>query len=79
MDAVQATFRNGQLELSKPVDWPDGTRADVIPIVPVSGSSEIGAHPTAWPEGYFEQTSGALAQEKLERPDQGQLPSRDEW
>ena len=32
-----------------------------------------------WPEGYFKETSGALAGEKFERPDQGELDQRDIW
>lgn len=33
----------------------------------------------AWPEGYFEQTAGALVGEDFERPPQGELPRRDDW
>lgn len=33
----------------------------------------------AWPEGYFEQTAGALQGEHFERPPQGELPNRVEW
>ena len=38
MDSLQvqsatATFRNGRLELTSPVDWPDGTQVQVIPLV----------------------------------------------
>jgi hypothetical protein len=32
-----------------------------------------------WPEGYFQQTAGALAGEEFERPPQGDLPVRDHW
>jgi hypothetical protein len=32
-----------------------------------------------WPDGYFEQTAGALAGEQFERPPQGDLPVRDDW
>ncbi len=32
-----------------------------------------------WPDGYFEQTAGALASEQFERPPQGELPVRDDW
>lgn len=34
---------------------------------------------SGWPVGYFEQTSGALAGEEIERPPQGDLPRRDDW
>ena len=33
----------------------------------------------AWPDGYFAETSGALAGERFERPEQGELDQRDIW
>ncbi|MEX2170208.1 MAG: hypothetical protein WD851_12925 [Pirellulales bacterium] len=80
MHAVQATFRNGQLELMQPVDWPDGTRAEVIPLTyTASPSKESVEGQRSWPVAYFEQTAGALAGEEFERPPQGDLPMRDVW
>jgi len=38
------------------------------------GDSENG-----WPPGCFEQTAGALAGERFERPSQGDMPIRDDW
>ena len=32
MGTVTAVFRNGRIELSQSVDWPDGTRVEVTPI-----------------------------------------------
>jgi hypothetical protein len=32
MGSITAVFRNGQIELAEPVDWPDGTRVEVTPI-----------------------------------------------
>ena len=32
MGSITAVFRNGQIELIEPVDWPDGTRVAVTPI-----------------------------------------------
>ncbi len=32
MRAAIAVFRAGRLELAGPVDWPDGTKVDVIPM-----------------------------------------------
>ena len=32
MGTITAVFRNGQIELVEPVDWPDGTRVEVTPI-----------------------------------------------
>jgi hypothetical protein len=81
MHSIQATFRNGRLELMQPVDWPDGTRAEVIPL-PSSTPTRLqpeADRPTAWPPDYFERTAGALAGEVFERPPQGTLPVREDW
>jgi hypothetical protein len=32
-----------------------------------------------WPPGYFEETAGALADEPMERPAQGELEVRERW
>ena len=32
-----------------------------------------------WPDGYFDETAGALAGEKFHRPEQGELPQRYAW
>jgi len=32
METVTATFRNGRVELSRPVDWPEGTQVQVMPL-----------------------------------------------
>jgi hypothetical protein len=32
MRGVTAVFRNGQIELAEPVNWPDGTRVEVTPV-----------------------------------------------
>jgi hypothetical protein len=34
---------------------------------------------TGWPEGYFEDTAGAFADEEFERPPQGEFPRRETW
>lgn len=77
MHPVQATFRNGRIELMQPVDWPDGTRAEVIPL-PHAASVDAAVFPTAWPRGYFEETAGALAGEVFERPSPGSVPLRED-
>lgn len=32
MKTATATFRNGRLELTSPVDWPDGVKVEVRPL-----------------------------------------------
>ena len=77
MDSVQATFRNGQLELAQPVDWPEGTRVEVVPLLTPPPSN--GVEDFTWPPGYFVQTDGALEGEEFERTSQGELPVRENW
>ena len=80
MQPVQATFSNGRLELLESVDWPDGTRAEVIPLLKTTTSDEKGSEPSqAWPADYFETTAGAFADEPLERAPQGDFPNREDW
>jgi predicted DNA-binding antitoxin AbrB/MazE fold protein len=69
-DHVPAIFDAGVFRPLEPVDWPDGTRAEVTLISPQSQT---------WPTSYFEQTAGALQGEAFERPSQGELPQRDAW
>ena len=40
---------------------------------------EDGSQGDQWPEGYFEQTAGAFANEPLERAPQGEPDSRESW
>jgi hypothetical protein len=77
---IPAVFESGVFRPLAPVDWPDGTRAEVIPVVPATAppSGTAGGSAT-WPPDYFDQTSGALAGEDFERPPQGDLPQRQEW
>ena len=34
MNGVSAIYRNGQVELTMPVNWPDGTAVEVTPVQP---------------------------------------------
>jgi len=44
MQKVLATFRNGHVELAVPVDWPEGTAVEVIPV-----QQRIGMREADWP------------------------------
>jgi predicted DNA-binding antitoxin AbrB/MazE fold protein len=77
--SISAVFNDGVFRPLEPVDWPDGTRAEVIvsPMTPLL--TEVAERCITWPAGYFEQTAGALACEEFERPPQGDLPAREDW
>jgi predicted DNA-binding antitoxin AbrB/MazE fold protein len=70
-DHIPAIYDSGVFRPLGPVDWPQGTRAEVV--LPSTASQ------VSWPANYFEQTAGSFAGEVLERPTQGDLPRREEW
>ncbi len=41
MQHVTATFRNGRVELAELVDWPEGTRVEIRPLVAPSVLTEV--------------------------------------
>ena len=79
MNSANATFRNGRIELSEHVDWPEGTAVEVRPLDQKTANGSLSAGDSDWPNNYFESTAGTLAGERFERPDQGELPERDAW
>jgi len=69
--SITAIVENDTIKLPAGIHVPDGTsvRLDLL--------ETQGARP--WPAGYFEQTAGALAGERLERPGQGETPLVESW
>lgn len=61
---------NDTIKLPPGIHLPDGTpvRLDL---------SNEGAVSSQWSASYFARTAGALADEPMERPAQGELPSRE--
>ncbi len=47
---------------------------ETLALAGAPGSSDV-----SWPAGYFELTAGALAGERLERPEQGGIEHRNPW
>jgi hypothetical protein len=41
MEKALATFHNGQVEFDQPVDWPEGTRLEVVPAAKNSGLDDL--------------------------------------
>jgi len=77
---IPAVFDSGVFRPLEPVNLAEGTRAEVTPLPrPTAASSDAEFGIARWPSGYFEQTAGALAGEKFERPAQGNLPTRENW
>jgi predicted DNA-binding antitoxin AbrB/MazE fold protein len=69
-DSIPAVFDSGVFRPLRPVDLAQGTPADIV-LHPQSS-------PT-WPQGYFDQTAGALTNEHFERPSQGNQSQRESW
>jgi hypothetical protein len=80
MHGVTATFRNGRVELAKPVDWPDGTQLEVVPVGPTGDQRSHAESPmTTWPDGFFDQVREGWGDEPFERPPQGEFEVREDW
>ncbi len=75
----RGTVRNGVVVLPPDVHLPDGQDVTVQPVGDTQKQKAETKRSRGWPDGYFEQTAGALAGEEFERPPQGELPSRDNW
>ena len=74
---ISAIYADGVFRPLEPVDWPEGTKAEVIALQESArGEPE---RPSTWPADYFEQTAGAMEGEEFERPPQGELPEREAW
>ena len=77
---IPAVFDSGVFRPLEPVDLAEGTRAEVTPLPqPKPSSPDTAVGLATWPPDYFEQTAGALADEKLERSPQGELNKREDW
>jgi hypothetical protein len=74
---IPAVLNNGVFRPLEPIDLPEGTRAQVIPLAEPTLLPR--APSTTWPDEYFEQTAGTLAGEPFERSPQGDLPNREDW
>ena len=77
MQSVAATFRNGRVELSESVDWPEGIAVKVTPLAQKPG--EIKPPMTEWPEGFFDRLREQWGEEPFERPPQGEFEVREDW
>lgn len=78
MAGVIATFRNGRVELSEDVDWPEGTRLEVLPVATVARGHKQPPM-TTWPEGFFDRVREGWGDEPFERPPQGEFEVREDW
>jgi hypothetical protein len=74
---VHARVEHGALHIDTPVyvpdDVPDGDHEVLIAIASGATTSPM----TRWPDGYFEETYGSLADVPLERPEQGAFEQRE--
>lgn len=68
---IHAVFENGVFRPIERVDLPEKSEVEFEP--------RLVEKKVDWPEGYFQQTAGAFADEPFERPAQGAMPNRGEW
>jgi len=79
MHRVHATFQDGRVELSENVDWPNGTKVEVTPIIAPTVPNTIGPVLTRWPDGFFANLREQWGTEPFQRPPQGEFDAREEW
>lgn len=72
MNPVIATVRNGRIEVSTPVMWPDGTRVQVTAI-------DAATSEETWTREFLDEVREGFADEPLERPGQLPLETRESW
>lgn len=68
---IHAVYENGVFRPIESVDLPEKSEVEF--------ELRLVAKKDVWPDGYFQQTAGAFAEEPFERSSQGALPSRGEW
>jgi predicted DNA-binding antitoxin AbrB/MazE fold protein len=68
---IHAVLENGVFRPIESVDLPEKSEVEF--------ELRLVAKKDAWPDGYFQQTAGAFANEPYERPSQGTKPRRDDW
>ncbi|HUG71085.1 MAG TPA: hypothetical protein VMM76_25270 [Pirellulaceae bacterium] len=80
MQSATATFRNGRVELTESVDWPDGTRVEVTPLgAPDRRRLDVPPPMTRWPDGFFDGLRAQWGEEPFDRPPQGEFEVREDW
>ena len=68
---IHAVYENGVFRPIESVDLPEKSEVEF--------ELRLVAKKDVWPDGYFEQTAGAFAEEPFERSSHGVLPSRGDW
>jgi hypothetical protein len=80
MQSATATFRNGRVELTESVDWPDGTVVEVTPLATPDSPRRAGKPPmTQWPAGFFDRLREQWGDDPFDRPPQGEFEVREDW
>ena len=80
MQSVTATFRNGRVELTESVDWPDGTQVEVMPLGAMNQRQrEVKPPMTQWPDAFFDQLRQQWGEAPFQRPPQGEFEVREDW
>lgn len=78
MHSITGTFQAGRIELPDSVNWPDGTKVEIRPLVP-GLQAGVPAQLNQWPAGFFDHLRADWGQEPFERPAQGELELREDW
>ncbi len=80
MTSVPATYRHGTVELSVPVEWPDGTALEVVPVQSKAvAQTDVNESRAESYRQFIERLAGSFGPEPFERPAQGNLEQREDW
>ncbi len=80
MQSVTAMFRNGRVELTESVDWPEGIEVEVTPLgTPELRRCEVEPPMTQWPDGFFDKLREQWGEEPFQRPPQRESEVREDW
>jgi hypothetical protein len=74
MQKVLATFRQGRIELTTRVDWPEGTAVEVVPV-----PQQIGMSEDVWPSTAAGIQSLLNRMEEAARGDDGPVEFAWDW
>lgn len=68
---IHAVLENSVFRPIETVDLPEKSEVEF--------ELRLNAKKDAWPDGYFQQTALAFANEPFKRPSQGTMSRRDDW
>jgi hypothetical protein len=73
------TNSKGKLILNVPTDFIDQTVEVVLVVEEINESPKVKQNNLGWPDGFFENTAGACADDPITRGSQGEYEKREDF